>query len=216
MRHRKKTKKLGRKTAHRKALLSNMAISLIKHKSIQTTTVKAKVLRSYIEKLITMAKKDTIAARREVYSKVHSRDIVKILFDEVAPKFADKEGGYTRITKIGFRKGDGAETALIELLLEKEEKKPKKTEKKSAKKTTKEKVEKKAVKKETEESKEPKAEKEEIAVEKEVKKEKDEDVKKNTAKEPEEKEESTEEKVEEQKKEKSSKDKKEKEDKEEK
>jgi len=216
MRHRKKTKKLGRKTAHRKALLSNMAISLIKHKSIQTTTVKAKVLRSYIEKLITMAKKDTIAARREVYSKVHSRDIVKILFDEVAPKFADKEGGYTRITKIGFRKGDGAETALIELLLEKEEKKPKKTEKKSAKKTTKEKVEKKAVKKETEESKEPKAEKEEIAVEKEAKKEKDEDVKKNTAKEPEEKEESTEEKVEEQKKEKSSKDKKEKEDKEEK
>ncbi len=216
MRHRKKTKKLGRKTAHRKALLSNMAISLIKHKSIQTTTVKAKVLRSYIEKLITMAKKDTIAARREVYSKVHSRDIVKILFDEVAPKFADKEGGYTRITKIGFRKGDGAETALIELLLEKEEKKPKKTEKKSAKKTTKEKLEKKAVKKETEESKEPKAEKEEIAVEKEVKKEKDEDVKKNTAKEPEEKEESTEEKVEEQKKEKSSKDKKEKEDKEEK
>ena len=216
MRHRKKTKKLGRKTAHRKALLSNMAISLIKHKSIQTTTVKAKVLRSYIEKLITMAKKDTIAARREVYSKVHSRDIVKILFDEVAPKFADKEGGYTRITKIGFRKGDGAETALIELLLEKEEKKPKKTEKKSAKKTTKEKVEKKAVKKETEESKKPKAEKEEIAVEKEVKKEKDEDVKKNTAKEPEEKEESTEEKVEEQKKEKSSKDKKEKEDKEEK
>ncbi|RKX65304.1 50S ribosomal protein L17 [candidate division TA06 bacterium] len=216
MRHRKKTKKLGRKTAHRKALLSNMAISLIKHKSIQTTTVKAKVLRSYIEKLITMAKKDTIAARREVYSKVHSRDIVKILFDEVAPKFADKEGGYTRITKIGFRKGDGAETALIELLLEKEEKKPKKTEKKSAKKTTIEKVEKKAVKKETEESKKPKAEKEEIAVEKEVKKEKDEDVKKNTAKEPEEKEESTEEKVEEQKKEKSSKDKKEKEDKEEK
>lgn len=216
MRHRKKTKKLGRKTAHRKALLSNMAISLIKHKSIQTTTVKAKVLRSYIEKLITMAKKDTIAARREVYSKVHSRDIVKILFDEVAPKFADKEGGYTRITKIGFRKGDGAETALIELLLEKEEKKPKKTEKKSAKKTTKEKVEKKAVKKETEESKKPKAEKEEIAVEKEAKKEKDEDVKKNTAKEPEEKEESTEEKVEEQKKEKSSKDKKEKEDKEEK
>ncbi len=216
MRHRKKTKKLGRKTAHRKALLSNMAISLIKHKSIQTTTVKAKVLRSYIEKLITMAKKDTIAARREVYSKVHSRDIVKILFDEVAPKFADKEGGYTRITKIGFRKGDGAETALIELLLEKEEKKPKKTEKKSAKKTTKEKVEKKAVKKETEESKEPKAEKEEIAVEKEAKKEKDEEVKKNTAKEPEEKEESTEEKVEEQKKEKSSKDKKEKEDKEEK
>lgn len=216
MRHRKKTKKLGRKTAHRKALLSNMAISLIKHKSIQTTTVKAKVLRSYIEKLITMAKKDTIAARREVYSKVHSRDIVKILFDEVAPKFADKEGGYTRITKIGFRKGDGAETALIELLLEKEEKKPKKTEKKSAKKTTKEKVEKKAVKKETEESKKPKAEKEEIAVEKEVKKEKDEDVKKNTAKEPEEKEESTEEKVEEQKKEKSSKDKKEKEEKEEK
>jgi len=216
MRHRKKTKKLGRKTAHRKALLSNMAISLIKHKSIQTTTVKAKVLRSYIEKLITMAKKDTIAARREVYSKVHSRDIVKILFDEVAPKFADKEGGYTRITKIGFRKGDGAETALIELLLEKEEKKPKKTEKKSAKKTTIEKVEKKAVKKETEESKEPKAEKEEIAVEKEAKKEKDEEVKKNTAKEPEEKEESTEEKVEEQKKEKSSKDKKEKEDKEEK
>ena len=216
MRHRKKTKKLGRKTAHRKALLSNMAISLIKHKSIQTTTVKAKVLRSYIEKLITMAKKDTIAARREVYSKVHSRDIVKILFDEVAPKFADKEGGYTRITKIGFRKGDGAETALIELLLEKEEKKPKKTEKKSAKKTTIEKVEKKAVKKETEESKKPKAEKEEIAVEKEAKKEKDEEVKKNTAKEPEEKEESTEEKVEEQKKEKSSKDKKEKEDKEEK
>jgi len=216
MRHRKKTKKLGRKTAHRKALLSNMAIALIKHKSIQTTTVKAKVLRSYIEKLITMAKKDTIAARREVYSKVHSRDIVKILFDEVAPKFADKEGGYTRITKIGFRKGDGAETALIELLLEKEEKKPKKTEKKSAKKTTIEKVEKKAVKKETEESKEPKAEKEEIAVEKEAKKEKDEEVKKNTAKEPEEKEESTEEKVEEQKKEKSSKDKKEKEDKEEK
>jgi len=130
MRHRNKVKKLGRKTAHRKAMISNQAISLFKHKSIQTTTEKAKVLRSFAERMITSAKKNNIAARRHVYSKMQNKEAVKILFDEIAPKFADKESGYTRITKIGFRKGDGAETALIELLLEPEKTKAKKTEKK--------------------------------------------------------------------------------------
>jgi large subunit ribosomal protein L17 len=133
MRHRNKVKKLGRKTAHRKSMISNQAISLFKHKSIQTTTEKAKVLRSFAERMITSAKKNTIATRRHVYSKMHNKEAVKILFDEIAPKFADKESGYTRITKIGFRKGDGAETALIELLLEPEKTKSKKTEKKAEK-----------------------------------------------------------------------------------
>ncbi len=180
MRHRNKVKKLGRKTAHRKAMISNQAISLFKHKSIQTTTEKAKVLRSFAERMITSAKKDTVAARRYVYSKMHHREAVKILFDEIAPKFVDRESGYTRITKIGFRKGDGAETALIELLIESEKKKPKETEKKvekakiEEKKDTKEvlKKEEKPKEEDVEKKKEPKLVVKEVTDKSEIKEEK--------------------------------------------
>jgi len=116
MRHRKSIPKLGRTASHRRALLANMASALIIAKKIKTTAVKAKALRSYVERLITKARRGDVAARRLVYKYIHRRDVVKELFDEVAPKYADRPGGYTRITKIGQRDSDAAEMALIELV----------------------------------------------------------------------------------------------------
>ena len=116
MRHGKKFNHLGRKVGHRKALLANMACSLIKHKRIQTTTAKAKALRKYIEPLITKAKVNTTHSRRIVFSYLQDKDAVRELFDEVSEKIANRPGGYTRIIKLGFRFGDGAEMAMIELV----------------------------------------------------------------------------------------------------
>ncbi len=116
MRHRKSFNHLGRKTAHRKAMLSNMASSLIMNKRIQTTTAKAKALRSYIEPLLTKAKEDTTHSRRVVFSYLQDKDSVSELFREVAPKIGDRPGGYTRILKIGNRLGDNADMAIIELV----------------------------------------------------------------------------------------------------
>lgn len=116
MRHGKKVNHLGRKSAHRKAMLSNMASSLILHKRIKTTVAKAKALRVYVEPLITKSKNDTTHSRRVVFSYLRDKEAIKELFGPVASAVADRPGGYTRILKIGNRVGDNAEMALIELV----------------------------------------------------------------------------------------------------
>lgn len=117
MRHGKKVNHLGRKSAHRQALLSNMASSLILNKRITTTVAKAKALRKYVEPLLTKSKDDTTHSRRTVFSYLQNKESVKTLFDEVASKIADRPGGYTRIIKLGdLRQGDNAEMCLIELV----------------------------------------------------------------------------------------------------
>ena len=116
MRHRKKVNSLGRNAGHRKAMMANMASSLIIHKRIETTVPKAKALRVYIEPLITKSKSDTTHSRRTVFAYLKDKEAVNELFRVVAPKVADRPGGYTRILKTRFRAGDGAEMALIELV----------------------------------------------------------------------------------------------------
>ena len=116
MRHNKAINHLGRKSGHRKALLANMATSLIMHKRIETTVAKAKALKMYVEPLITKSKEDSTHSRRMVFSYLKNKYAVTELFRNVAPKIAERPGGYTRILKTGFRKGDGADMALIELV----------------------------------------------------------------------------------------------------
>ena len=116
MRHNKAINHLGRKSGHRKALLANMATSLILHKRIQTTVAKAKALKVYVEPLITKSKEDTTHSRRVVFSYLKNKEAVTELFRTVAPKIADRPGGYTRVLKTGFRLGDGADMSLIELV----------------------------------------------------------------------------------------------------
>jgi large subunit ribosomal protein L17 len=116
MRHRKKVIKLGRKTAHRKAMLANMASSLIEHKRINTTLTKAKALKVFIEPLITKSKTDDTHNRRICFSKLRDKVAVKTLFDEVVKKIDNSPGGYTRIIKLGNRMGDNASMAMIELV----------------------------------------------------------------------------------------------------
>lgn len=143
MRHNKKFNHLGRKSAHRKAMLSNLACSLILHKRITTTTAKAKALKIYVEPLITKSKEDTTHNRREVFSLLKSKTSVSELFREISPKIADRPGGYTRILKIGNRQGDDAEMCILELvdynenmLAAKEEKKGSSRRRRGAKKKT--------------------------------------------------------------------------------
>lgn len=116
MRHNKSVNHFGRKSGHRKALLSNMASSLILKKRITTTVAKAKALKSYVEPLITKSKEDTTHSRRVVFSYLKDKEAVSELFRTIAPKIADRPGGYTRVLHIGFRQGDAAEMALIELV----------------------------------------------------------------------------------------------------
>ena len=116
MRHKKKGRKLGRKTGNRKALLMNLACQLINYKKIKTTDAKAKELRSFIEPLVTIAKKDTLHSRRLVTKKIPKKNIVKILFKDIAPLFSERPGGYTRITKLGFRDNDRASVSVIEFV----------------------------------------------------------------------------------------------------
>lgn len=116
MRHGKKINHLGRKSAHRQAMLSNMACSLIEHKRITTTVAKAKALRVYVEPLLTKSKTDSTHSRRTVFSYLGNKDIVTELFRTVAPKIADRPGGYTRIIRTGYRLGDNAEMCMIELV----------------------------------------------------------------------------------------------------
>ena len=116
MRHNKAINHLGRQSDHRKALLANMASSLIMHKRINTTVAKAKALKSYVEPLITKSKEDTTHNRRVVFSYLKDKNAVTELFRTIAPKVADRPGGYTRVLHTGFRQGDAAEMALIELV----------------------------------------------------------------------------------------------------
>lgn len=116
MRHGKKVNHLGRKTAHRKAMLANMACSLIEHKRINTTVAKAKALKQFIEPLVTKSKEDTTHNRRIVFSRLRNKYAVTELFREVATKVGDRPGGYTRIIKLGNRLGDNADMAMIELV----------------------------------------------------------------------------------------------------
>ena len=116
MRHNKKINHLGRQAAHRKALLSNLASSLILHKRIETTVAKAKALRMYVEPLITKSKQDTTHSRRVVFSYLQNKYAVTELFKEISVKVADRPGGYTRIIKTGFRQGDNAAMCFIELV----------------------------------------------------------------------------------------------------
>ncbi len=116
MRHRKKINHLGRKSQHRKAMLSNMAASLILHKRIFTTVAKAKALRVYVEPLITKSKEDSTHSRRTVFAYLQNKQAVSELFREVSQKVAERPGGYTRILKTGFREGDAAEMCFIELV----------------------------------------------------------------------------------------------------
>jgi large subunit ribosomal protein L17 len=126
MRHAKRVKKLGRTKSHRKAMLANMAASLLTYQVIKTTETKAKEVRKLAEKLISLAKRGDLHAHRQVYDVIKDRKLVKKLFDEIAPKFADREGGYTRVSKLGQRRGDGAPVSVVELLLERAPKEGKK------------------------------------------------------------------------------------------
>lgn len=116
MRHGKKFNHLKRKASHRKALLANMANALIEHKRIQTTLAKAKALQRFVEPLVTKSKTDTTHARRVVFRYLRDKNGVNALFRDIATQVKDRPGGYTRVIKTGFRQGDGAETALIELV----------------------------------------------------------------------------------------------------
>jgi large subunit ribosomal protein L17 len=116
MRHRKSGRTLGRKSAHRKAMYKNMAASLIQHETIRTTLPKAKELRRVVEPLITLAKTDGVARRRLAFDRLRDKRSVGKLFNELGPRFKDRPGGYLRILKIGFRPGDSAPMALVQLL----------------------------------------------------------------------------------------------------
>ena len=116
MRHNKNYNHLGRQAGHRKALMSNMASSLILHKRIETTLAKAKALRQFVEPLVTKSKEDTTHSRRVVFSYLKQKEAVTELFRTIAPKIAERNGGYTRVTRTGARRGDAAEMAVIELV----------------------------------------------------------------------------------------------------
>ena len=116
MRHRHSGRQLNRNSSHRKAMFRNMAVALIQHEAIQTTLPKAKELRRVAEPLITMAKTDSVAKRRLAFSRLRDRDAVTKLFNELAPRFKDRPGGYMRILKCGFRPGDKAPMAYVELM----------------------------------------------------------------------------------------------------
>ena len=116
MRHRKSGRQLNRNSSHRKAMFRNMAVSLMQHEIIRTTLPKAKELRRVAEPLITMAKIDSVAKRRLAFSRLRDRDIVTKLFDELGPRYKERPGGYLRILKCGFRPGDKAPMAIVELM----------------------------------------------------------------------------------------------------
>jgi large subunit ribosomal protein L17 len=116
MRHLKQGRKLGRTSAHRKALLRNLATALLEHERIITTEPKAKELRRVADKLVTLGKRGNLHARRQAFQVVQSNAVVQKLFNEIAPRFAGRQGGYTRILRLGYRPGDAAAMAVIELV----------------------------------------------------------------------------------------------------
>ncbi|NIP29720.1 MAG: 50S ribosomal protein L17 [Candidatus Dadabacteria bacterium] len=151
MRHKRVGRKLGVTTKHRKAMFRNMATDLLRHDSIKTTDTRAKEIRRVVEKLITLAKKGTLEARRKASGYVRDKEVVKKLFSDLAEKYQDRPGGYTRIIKLGYRKGDNAPISLIELVQEefKQKKKRKPKKKHSEEQTAKQSTETKSSKKES-------------------------------------------------------------------
>jgi len=138
MRHRKTRYKLGMRTSHREAMLRNMVTSLLEHESITTTDARAKALRSVADKMITLGKRGDLHARRQALEVIRSKRVAQLLFDDIAPRFANRDGGYVRVIKKGFREGDRAAMSLVELV----EKKPEeaKTKGKSKSKSIKDKI----------------------------------------------------------------------------
>ncbi|MBV8773537.1 MAG: 50S ribosomal protein L17 [Deltaproteobacteria bacterium] len=132
MRHLNQGRKLNRTSAHRKALFRNLVLALVKHERIRTTDAKAKELRRYAERMVTLGKRGDLAARRLAFSFMQSRDAVKRLFDEIAPRFKERNGGYTRVVKFGFRRGDAAPLSIIEFSDHSEHASSSKTRKKRA------------------------------------------------------------------------------------
>jgi len=130
MRHRKDTLKLGRTSAHREELLGSLVCNLILKRRIETTVVKAKAARRLADRMVTLAKRNTLAARRAAVSRLHRKEVVKDLFEQIGPAFKDRPGGYTRIVRLGQRTGDGAEIALLEWVNYVPQPKAKKKEKK--------------------------------------------------------------------------------------
>jgi large subunit ribosomal protein L17 len=177
MRHRVAGRKLSRHTQHRELMFRNMLVSLLQHERIKTTLAKAKELRSWADKIISLGKKGSLHARRRAFALLRDKGMVKKLFDEIAPQLKDREGGYTRIYKMGWRQGDGAPLSLVELVTFSpvEEKKKSTVEKAKEvlekvtpkKKEKKEKAEEKKGKKEEKEKKEKKSKKEERGTAKE-------------------------------------------------
>jgi len=126
MRHRKAKNKLGMRTSHREAMLRNMVTSLLEHESITTTDARAKAVRSVADNMITLGKRGDLHARRQAMQTIRSKKVTSLLFDEIAPRFSNREGGYVRVVKKGFREGDRAAMSLVELV----EKNPEKTKEK--------------------------------------------------------------------------------------
>lgn len=149
------TRKLGRPTAHRRSMLRGQVTFLLENGSLQTTVTRAKELRCLADKMITLGKKNTLAARRQALAFITKEDVVKKLFDVIAPSYEGRNGGYTRVLKLGPRRGDGAEMALIELVREEEKEEKKPAKKAGAKKPAAKKA---APKKAAEKAEEPKAE----------------------------------------------------------
>lgn len=134
MGHQDRVKKLGRTKSHRDAMLANMAMSLFTHRMIKTTDARAKALRPLVDRLISTAKKDTLASKRQVAKTLHSKNIFKKFYEDIVPQFTDRDSGFTRVIKLGVRRGDGAPISVVELLTEKPEKSdPKDKKKKKAK-----------------------------------------------------------------------------------
>ncbi len=165
MRHRVAGRKLSRHTQHRKLMFRNMLVSLLQHERIKTTLAKGKELRGWVDKIIGLGKKGTLHARRQAFALLRNEGIVKKLFDKIAPQLKDREGGYTRIYKMGWRQGDGAPLSLVELVTFAPEKEKKKSTVEKAKRV----LEKVAPKRKEKEEKEKGKEKKEKKVKKEEK-----------------------------------------------
>jgi large subunit ribosomal protein L17 len=184
MRHRIAGRKLSRHAQHRKLMFRNMLVSLLQHERIKTTLAKGKELRSWVDKAITLGKQNTLHAKRKAFALLRDHEIVKKLFDEIAPKLKDREGGYTRVYKMGWRQGDGAPLSLIELITFAPVEEKKKSPMTKAKEVLGKVAPKKKGKEEIEEKKEKKAKKEKIE-KKEEKKEAPKEKKEKPKKKPE-------------------------------
>ena len=160
MRHRVAGRKLSRHTQHRELMFRNMVVSLLEHERIKTTLAKGKELRSWADKIISLGKKANLHARRQAFALLRNESIVKKLFDEIAPKMKDREGGYTRIYKMGWRQGDGAPLSLVELVTVPSQEQKKKSPVRKAKEVLQKVVPKKKGKEEEKEKKEKKGKKE--------------------------------------------------------